>query len=47
MKEGQSLKDLYAERTPYYEKYAHLILDVEGLEIREVVSLIREHYGKE
>ena len=47
MKEGQSLNDLYAERTPYYEKYAHLILDVEGLEIREVVSLIREHYGKE
>jgi shikimate kinase len=47
MKEGQSLKDLYAERTPYYEKYAHLILDVEGLEIREVVSLIRERYGKE
>jgi len=44
MKEGQTLQDLYEERTPYYEKYAHIIVDVEGLSIREAVMLIRERY---
>jgi shikimate kinase len=44
MKEGQTLKDLYEERTPLYEKYAHLILDAEGLTIRETVMAIREAY---
>ncbi|HVI40317.1 MAG TPA: shikimate kinase [Anaerovoracaceae bacterium] len=46
MKEGQTLKDLYDERTPLYEKYAELIIDVEGLSIRESVMLIRERYQK-
>jgi len=44
MKEGQTLKDLYDERTPLYEKYANLTIDVEGLTIRESVMLIRENY---
>lgn len=42
MKVGQTLADLYRERTPLYEKYAHMILDVEGLTIRETVILVRE-----
>lgn len=44
MKEGQTLKDLYDERTPLYEKYADLTIDVEGLSLRESVLLIRENY---
>lgn len=44
MKEGQTLKDLYEERTPYYEHYAHLIINVEELSIREAVMLIRGRY---
>lgn len=44
MKEGQTLKDLYDERTPLYEQYADLVIDVEGLSIREAVMLIRESY---
>jgi len=45
MKEGQTLEDLYRERTPLYEKYTHLILDVEGLTIRETVMLVREKFS--
>lgn len=44
MSEGQTLKDLYDERTPLYEKYARIIVDAEGLSIRELVMLIRESY---
>ncbi len=44
MREGQTLNDLYAERTPLYEKYADLIIDAGGLSIRETVMLIRERY---
>lgn len=44
MKDGQTLQDLYEERTPLYEKYAHLIVDAEGLPIRETVMAIREAY---
>ena len=34
---GQSLKQLYDERTPLYEKYANLTIDCEGKNIREIV----------
>ncbi|MEL7654407.1 MAG: shikimate kinase [Bacillota bacterium] len=44
MKEGQTLEDLYRERTQYYEKYAHIIIDTEGLSIREAVKLIQKRY---
>jgi shikimate kinase len=44
MREGQTLMDLYEERTPLYEKYADLIVDAGGLSIRETVMLIRERY---
>lgn len=46
MKAGQTLKDLYEERTPLYEKYARLIIDGEGLSIREMVMLIRDQYSR-
>ncbi len=38
MKPGQTLPDLYQERTPLYEKYADIVLDCENKGIREIVS---------
>ena len=35
LKDGQTLKDLYDERTPLYEKYADLIVDETGLDIEQ------------
>ena len=43
MKGGQTLHNLYDERAPLYEKYADLILDTHGLEIRDAVKLIVEN----
>lgn len=37
LREGQTLKDLYEERTPLYEKYAHVTIDCSGKLLREVV----------
>jgi shikimate kinase len=42
MAPGQTLEDLYRERSPLYEQAAHLVLDVDGLYPREVIALIRE-----
>ncbi len=39
-REGQTLKSLYEERCPLYEKYAHVIVDAEGLGIEEVMEKI-------
>ncbi len=41
MKPGQTLRDLYNERTPLYEQYAHEIIHGDGLRLREVVADIR------
>ena len=40
LKKGQTLKDLYEERIPLYEKYAGLTIDCENKTIREIVSEI-------
>ena len=37
LREGQSLRDLYEERTPLYEKYADRIIDCDRKSIREIV----------
>lgn len=42
MTEGQTLADLYAERVPLYEHWADLVLDSEGMDIRETVLALRE-----
>lgn len=42
LKEGQSLKSLYEERTPLYEKYADIIIEEKGQGIRETVLMIEE-----
>ncbi|MBO6163886.1 MAG: shikimate kinase [Lachnospiraceae bacterium] len=43
--EGQTLEDLYRERIPLYEKYAHLTIDASGAGIRHVVTAIRQAVG--
>ena len=43
MKEGQTLKDLYEERVPLYEKYADIIVDESGCSsVRETISKLLE-----
>ena len=37
---GQTLADLYAERVPLYEKYAHKAIDCQKRPIREIVHTI-------
>lgn len=38
LKDGQSLKDLYDERTPLYEKYADFVVDAEGYDIEGLME---------
>lgn len=42
LRDGQTLLDLYCERCPLYEKYAHIIIDAEGLGIEELMEKISE-----
>ena len=42
MRKGQTLSDIYDERTPLYEKYAHLEVDMDGLSIRDAALTIRD-----
>lgn len=44
---GQTLKSLYEERVPLYEKYAHMVIDCSGKSLREVVYAITEQVGKQ
>lgn len=37
LKEGQTLEDLYKERAPLYEKYAHIAIEEDNLSIEETV----------
>ena len=51
LKEGQTLKDLYYERTPLYEKYADIVIDEKGLNVEETLDKIlnskeKEQWGK-
>lgn len=40
IRQGSTLEDLYEERVPLYEKYADVIVDCEGKELRELVDEI-------
>ena len=41
MKEGQTLRELYEERCPLYEKYADIIIDESGCgSVRETISKV-------
>lgn len=38
LRDGQSLKDLYDERTPLYEAYADIIIDAEGHDVESLMD---------
>lgn len=40
LKDGQTLYDLFMERTPLYEKYADLRISEEGLDVEQTVELL-------
>ena len=40
IKKGSSLRELYEERTPLYEKYADITVDCGGIDLRNVMELI-------
>lgn len=44
LKPGFTLKDLYDERVPLYEKYADITLDCSNKSIRQVMEEIKEKY---
>lgn len=43
---GQTLRDLYDERAPLYEKYADVTVECGGLPIREIVERIERACGR-
>ena len=38
LKEGQSLRDLYYERVPYFEKYADITVCEDGCRIEDTIK---------
>ena len=42
LREGQTLTDLYEERTPLYEKYADIVIDEEGKDLEASLELLLE-----
>ena len=47
LKEGQTLKDLYEERIPLYEKYADIVVDEEGKDLEESLQAVLEIINSE
>lgn len=41
LKDGMTLRDLYEERVPYYEKYADITIDEAGLDAGKIVDRLR------
>jgi shikimate kinase len=41
-REGQTLQSLYEERCPLYEKYAHIIIEAEELDMEELMTKIKD-----
>lgn len=46
LKKGYTLKDLYEERVPLYEKYADIVIHCSGRDIRNVVEEIAERVDR-
>lgn len=42
LKEGQTLKDLYDERIPLYEKYADIVVDEQGKDLEASLQAVLE-----
>ena len=41
IRKGSTLRDLYDERTPLYEKYADITVDLAGCSIRKSVNMMK------
>jgi shikimate kinase len=46
MKDGQTLYDLYLERTPLYEKYANITIETDGCSVEDSVRKITKSLTK-
>lgn len=46
LKDGMTLRDLYAERIPLYEKYADITVDEEGKDAGAIVDFLRERFDR-
>lgn len=46
LRDGQTLRDLYEERTVLYEKYAEVIIDENGLNVEETIDEILKSKDK-
>ncbi len=46
LKDGQTLYDLYKERTQLFEQYADYIVSEEGLDLEETIDKVLELFGK-
>ena len=47
LQEGQTLKSLYEERVPLYEKYADIVVDEEGKDLEASLQALLETLQKE
>lgn len=47
LKKGQTLKDLYEERVPLYERYADIVVDENGKDLEECLQLLLEKLNTE
>lgn len=45
-REGQTLKDLYEERCPLYEKYADIVIECDGWELGETLEEVMKELQK-
>ena len=46
LKKGQTLRDLYEERTKLFEKYADYVVSEEGLSLEETIDKVLELFEK-
>lgn len=46
LKEGQTLRDLYEERTKLFEKYADWVISEEGLDLEETIDKVLEMFER-
>jgi len=44
LRQGQTLMDLYKERIPLYEKYAHYVVPCDGLMLKDVVAEVAKNF---
>lgn len=47
LKDGQTLKELYEERTPLYEKYADVVVDEEGKDLEASLQAVLKTLNSE